>query len=418
MAQVKVGIIGGGIVGPVIATLLKQQGYEPIIFERNDSVPEGGIGIGIQTNGLAVLQRIPGLIDTLGGRYLDYFNFYSVLPEDPGLLGALDAPKKRREATGAGTLGVRRSALQHALVAAAARAGVDVRWGHHLTALAQYNGEVVLTFANGARETVAFAVGCDGLHSDTRKALFGEERADYTGLCQIGGYAPMPASFEGKSMAMNVFGDGAHMITVPVGADTVGWAVTTREAEAKETWRAMDAAAADAFKNNSPMAQWGYGAGEIVRNAQTLTKYGLYDRPELPTWHAGRVVLIGDAAHPTSPHLGQGANQAFEDAALLADLLAQHNPPPTASPSLSTPSTPSSPSSAPPPNPPTPTLEAAFAALEGARIPRTAALVKKAREQGETRVVHGVPACLARNQWYRELLGDEAALRARFAPPA
>ena len=91
-----------------------------------------------------------------------------------------------------------------------------------------------------------------------------------------------------------------------------------REPEAKETWRAMDEAGVAEFKK-SAVSEWPYGAGDIVKNGWNVTKvnrashhqrnstltqtnqYGLYDRPELKTWHQGRVVLIGDAAHPTSP---------------------------------------------------------------------------------------------------------------------
>ncbi|EKM53944.1 uncharacterized protein PHACADRAFT_145467 [Phanerochaete carnosa HHB-10118-sp] len=394
MAPARVGIIGGGIAGPVVAALLKLKGYEPAIFERLDTISEGGIGIGVQRNGLAVLHRIPGLAESLGGKALDYFHFYSVLPEDKGVLAELDSPKRSREAAGYGTIGLRRSELQRGLVRGAESTGVEIKWNHHLDSLEQTEDGVLLKFTNGAEETVSFVVGCDGLHSDTRRSLFGEQPADFTGLSQTGGYAPMPESFRGKSMAINVYGDGAHLIAIPIDDESMGWAITEREPEAKETWRAMDAAAAEEFKKNSPVAQWDYGAGEIVRNATTVTKYGLYDRPELQTWHQGRVVLIGDAAHPTSPHLGQGANQSMEDAGMLVDLLEKHSPggePPLTS-----------------------VLDTVFTELEAARIPRTSQLVKRAREQGETRVVHGVQACIDRNNWYRKLLSDETLLRQRF----
>lgn len=395
MEPTRVGVIGAGIAGPVVASLLKLKGFEPLIFERNPAVSQGGIGIGIQPNGQNILARIPGLVESLPGRAIDYFNFYSVLPEDKGVLAELDGPKRRREAMGGrGALGMRRSDLQRTLVATTERLGVPIRWGHHLTALEQREQDVLLTFSNGAQETVSFVVGCDGLHSDTRKALFGEQPADYTGLVQVGGYAPAPARFEGRSVAMNVLGDGMHMIAIPVDETTMGFAITMREPETKETWRAMDADVAEEFKRSTPVAQWDYGAGEIIQNATGLIKYGLYDRPELATWHKGRVVLIGDAAHPTSPHLGQGANQSLEDAGLLVDLLAEHCS------ALGTPATRA--------------LEVAFTQLETVRIPRTAELVKKARAQGETRVVHGTQACMDRNNWYRKLLSDEALMRERF----
>jgi salicylate hydroxylase len=80
----------------------------------------------------------------------------------------------------------------------------------------------------------------------------------------------------------------------------------------------MDAEAVEEFKK-TPMTQWGFGIGDLIKNAHGMVKvhvfvfcyttitdsrtyqYGLYDRPELKSWHQGRVLLIGDAAHPTSP---------------------------------------------------------------------------------------------------------------------
>ena len=133
----------------------------------------------------------------------------------------------------------------------------------------------------------------------------------------------------------------------------------------------------------------------------------MYDRPELQVWHKGRVVLLGDAAHPTSPvrrqttfiqgtltelmhrqHLGQGANQAFEDIYHLVRLLTKHNP------------------SAAPPS--TELLETVFSEYEQLRFIRTSELVKGARKQGETvRVVSGEEACRARNEAVKAVYADE-----------
>ena len=125
------------------------------------------------------------------------------------------------------------------------------------------------------------------------------------------------------------------------------------------------------------------------------TQYGLYDRPELKTWHKGRVVLVGDAAHPTSPHLGQGANQAFEDIYHLVRLLTQHNP------------------SAAPPS--TELLDKAFGEYSTLRVPRTSQLVARAREMGKGYVVQGPEACKARNAALRALWNDKEAMAAQAA---
>jgi len=138
----------------------------------------------------------------------------------------------------------------------------------------------------------------------------------------------------------------------------------------------------------TPIAQWGFGASKLIETSEKVVKFGLYDRPELDSWHKGRVVLLGDAAHPTPPHLGQGANQTFEDIYHLTQLLGAY--PGAAEDSA--------------------TLEMVFTEYERARIPRSTMLIETARKQGENRVVEGVEACLARNRQVRAFMSDEGVM--------
>ncbi|GJE94995.1 FAD-dependent monooxygenase [Phanerochaete sordida] len=397
MSPTRVGIIGAGIAGPVAAMLLKQQGYAPTLYERLDAPSEAGLGLGLQHAGLEVLARIPGLLAHIDGYAVDEIHFYSVLPADAGLLGVSDHPRRLRAAHSLGHVSVQRPLLHARLVEYAARLGVPVKFGHKLARLEQDAEGVTMVFSNGATETASFVVGCDGLHSNTRSCLFGETPADYTGLSQWGGISPTPDFWKGKRAIADLFGDGTHMIAVPMSDTLTMWAASQREPEAKEEWRALDAATTEHFKQYSQYSQWPYGAGELVRSSLKIIRYGLYDRPALPTWHQGRVVLIGDAAHPTSPHVGMGASNAWADAALLADLLQTHNPRADA--------------------PSADTLAAVFGALEAVRLPHTAETVRRARAHGEVRTAAGAEACRARNAMYREMCADPEKLRARFGLP-
>ena len=121
---------------------------------------------------------------------MDEFHFYSVLPEDQGLLGISDHPRLQREAKGHGTITVQRPVLQKRLVEFAQKLGIPINFGHKLEKLEQAEDSVTVTFANGVQETFSFVVGCDGLHSNTRSCLFGEMPADYTGLSQVYLHAP------------------------------------------------------------------------------------------------------------------------------------------------------------------------------------------------------------------------------------
>ncbi|KAL1945670.1 hypothetical protein VTO73DRAFT_1672 [Trametes versicolor] len=406
MSGAKVIIAGCGVAGPVLAILLKMKGYEPVVYERADGPSTDGLSLCIQANGARVLALIPGLMDSIARQSIDQLVFYSALGHEE--LARSDAPAGLRDLSGAdvgvGVAGVRRPVLLRTLVDAAEAHGVRVVFGQQLVQVEERADEerVVVRFANGYEDSASFVVGCDGLHSNTRACLFGKEDAVFTGLTQTGGISPTPEGFRALGPSMvNIYGDGAHMIAYPINDAQVSWAITQREAEARETWRDMDEARQHEFKQG-PFSRLPFGGGELVRTADKIIKFGLYDRPELTAWHKGRVLLIGDAAHPTSPHLGQGANQALEDIYHLVRLLVQYNP-----------------SAAPPP---TAVLSTVFTALERLRIPRTSTLVYKARAAGELRVVSGAEACRGRDETVREMWrklehvrGDVDAVKALYA---
>ncbi|KZV77422.1 FAD/NAD(P)-binding domain-containing protein [Peniophora sp. CONT] len=385
MAAPQILIIGGGIAGPVLGLHLKLRGYEPIVYERLHHFVDLGVGLLLQPNGLKVLSFIPGLLESIDGGKVESLISYSTLPEDEGLLGRNDVPTTFSEKYGSPMMGVRRTTLHASLVAACEKHGVEVKWDHQCTAFEQHEDSVTATFANGETAAGSFLIGCDGLHSVIRIGLFGKETASYTGLTQAGGVCSTPASLRKPPAMTNFYGNGGHMITYPINDKECSWALTLREEEHPETWHAASSNILQKIKD-SPQSTWAFGAGDLIKATDKVVKYGLYDRPQLTSWHKDRVVLLGDAAHPTSPHLGQGANQAFEDIYHLTAFLDELN--------LSREALPTS------------ELAKVFKAYENKRIERTSLLVKKAREQGNSRVVSGVEKCKERDEVYRQSLTD------------
>ncbi|KAH9858404.1 FAD/NAD-P-binding domain-containing protein [Lenzites betulinus] len=380
MSKTKVIIAGAGIAGPVLALFLQTKGYDPIIYERTESPTVHGLSLALQTNGLRVLSLLPGLLEKVEGGKIQQLIQYSTLPEDMGELSRSDGPAQVQAKYGYGMMGVGRVRFHHTLLQHAREKGIPIVFGHQLVSFEEMADSVTVTFANGKKNTASFLVGCDGLHSNTRECLFGVQEPIFTGIVQIGGLSETPQELLTPRTAMNMYGNGAHMISYPINSHETSWAVATQEAEAKESWRATDEGAQEEFRR-SVFSKWPNGAGQLVEKGTNIVKYGLYDRPELQSWHKGRVVLLGDAAHPTSPHLGQGANQAFEDIYHLVRLLVKHNPN-AAQPS-------------------TELLGQIFREYESLRIERTASLVKQARHQGEVRVVNGVEECKKRNDFLR-----------------
>ncbi|KAI0321463.1 hypothetical protein OF83DRAFT_1051187 [Amylostereum chailletii] len=394
MANTSVIIIGGGISGPILAIFLKIRGYQPVVYERLPAFIDLGVGLMLQPNGLKVLSSIPGFVEAVTCKEIARLRSYSTLDEDPGLLGESLVPSTLRSQYGSGMVGVRRTALHSTIVQFLEKHGVEIRWGHQLASVEQGEDSVTAVFEHGEKATASFLVGCDGLHSATRVALFGKESAIFTGLTQTGGICPTPSTNGDLPSAVNWFGQGAHMIAYPITDTLTSWAITLREEESKETWRAADKDILEKVQS-SPRASWGYGASELIKTTERLVKFGLYDRPELNSWHIGRVVLLGDAAHPTSPHLGQGANQAFEDVYHLTRLLDEQNLDRTPLDTTA--------------------LDKIFTAYESIRIPRASALVQGARKQGESRVVQDVNDCKTRDEDVRRTLKDNEGLQGTYA---
>ncbi|KAG2150428.1 hypothetical protein DEU56DRAFT_728804 [Suillus clintonianus] len=394
MAVIRVIVVGAGIAGPVLAVFLKTRGYDPIIYERLPSPGEGGLSFMLQPNGLRVLSLIPGLLEQIPGRSPDSIIHCSSLDGIEDILADSDiSPDTMRERFGFPMIGVRRVEFHRLLIDTAERHGIEIKWGHQAIEFEQSEDAVEVTFANGAKDTASFVVGCDGLHSNTRIALFGKEKADFTGLAQFGGLSPTPPALQGKFALVNIYGNGRHMVSYPVAEDKRSWAITTREDEVKEDWKTQNMEQQNEIRGG-PLSAWGFGAGDMVKTAQNIVKYGLYDRPELKSWFKGRIVLLGDAAHPTSPHLGQGANQAFEDIYHIMRLFKIYNP------SAAQPST--------------ELLSQVFTDYQDLRLPRTSELVRGARKQGEARVVEGIDACRARDETIRAGPNDDAARMASY----
>ncbi|KZT70893.1 FAD/NAD(P)-binding domain-containing protein [Daedalea quercina L-15889] len=391
-SETKVIIAGAGIAGPILAIFLKLKGYDPIVYERVEALDDAGLSLCLQPNGLRVLTLIPGIMEKLVGQPLEKMQHISILPDENTVLADVDV-SGLPQVSGYRLIGLCRPVLNRAIVEVAQSHGVKIVFGHQLVTLKQEADSVEVTFANGKTDSASFVIGCDGLHSNTRVCLFGEETASFTGLTQTGGVSPTPDILKAHPTMINLYADGVHMISYPLNDKESVWAITCREPEAKESWRSIDEGAQNRFKEG-PWSQWPFGAGELVKSSTRVIKYGLYDRPALTSWHKGRVALLGDAAHPTSPHLGQGANQAFEDIYHLVRLLKKHNP-----------------SAAPPSNE---LLETIFSEYEQLRIKRTSEVVLGARRHGEARVVQGIEACHMRDAAIKEIFTSEASLRAQM----
>lgn len=184
--------------------------------------------------------------------------------------------RRRRREPATFQIGTRRVAFHQMLVDEAVAQGIQIHFEKELVAIDQEEEgggmSVTATFGDGTKDTGSFLVGCDGVHSATRAALFGKEPATYTGMTQTAGLSPTPASLTDSATFLNVFGNGAHVVAYPISDTHTSWAVTVRESESRETWKAMGKEQKDAFCKETPYKEWSDPVRELVKAPEQLLK--------------------------------------------------------------------------------------------------------------------------------------------------
>ena len=213
--------------------------------------------------------------------------------------------------------------LQDAL-AAALPAGV-VRTGHRCVDLRQDGSAARLEFADGRVAEADVVIAADGIHSALQKHVVGPMPPEYSGMRAYRGLVARDRLPGWPEEAHQVWmGDGKHFMVFPVRGgqllNYVGFVPTS--AETVESWSAIG----DRDELAAAFAGWDAPVTELLSKVESCFWWGLYDRHPLAAWTKGRLALLGDAAHPMLPHLGQGANQAIEDGVALAVLLEGREP--------------------------------------------------------------------------------------------
>ncbi|MDQ3692574.1 MAG: FAD-dependent monooxygenase [Chloroflexota bacterium] len=315
-------IIGAGISGPVAAMFLQRAGWEAVLYEARAGVEtEEGAFLNLAPNGVNVLGLlgidIERAADGVPATGITIFN------ASGKELGAIDS-RDDEARFGARGVVLKRANLHRALLSAATAAGVPIQVGKRLSGIEQLADAVVATFADGTTAAGDVLIGCDGIHSRTRQLILpAAPKPVYTGIVDCGGFVrPTPPVPPTPAMQM-VFGDNAFVGYLARPDGEVYWFCNL----------AWDQEPARGELDAISSAEWARRLGGLLADepepiprivaATTgeIGKWPVYDIPSLPTWHQGRVCLIGDAAHATSPHVGQGASTALEDAAELARCL-------------------------------------------------------------------------------------------------
>ncbi len=311
-------IIGGGIGGLTAAIAMRRAGHRVTVIERDPDWSVYGVGIIQQANVIRAMDHL-GLID-------DYLSagvtFDKVVIHAPDGTRVAEVPTPRLVEGLPANVGIGRPALHKILGDRTIAAGAQVRLGLTVASLVDTGNAVDATFSDGSSETYDIVVGADGVYSDTRRKLLPDApEPQFTGQAVWRYNFPRPADLD----ALHVYNGPTGVGLVPISPDLMYMYVTTPEPDRPHYPKeALARSMRDKLRHVAPrireMAeQITDNDGVVYRPLEGMMLYG--------PWHRGRVVLLGDAVHATTPHLGQGAGMAIEDSIVLAEELGRHDTP-------------------------------------------------------------------------------------------
>jgi 2-polyprenyl-6-methoxyphenol hydroxylase-like FAD-dependent oxidoreductase len=318
----RIGIVGAGFAGLGLALALARKGFAPIVIEkrREDQLRSEGIFLTLAPNGMNALRGL-GLADAARGRGVETLGL--VFQNEHGhTLGALDYTEHTQRFA-APSVTIRRGELGAILLEAAQAAGITICFGTAIEAIAETTSEVLVTGSDDSSDSFDILVGADGLRSNVRRLAMPDLPAPaYNGLQGSGGIVDLPDIPATDGRMIMTFGSNAFFGYIKAAGGPVYWFDTYPQAEESSAQPPTGAALAQF------LAELHRPDPEVNRriiaavNPAALRVYPDYDMPSLPRWSTGRTVLIGDAAHAVTPHSGQGASMALEDALVLAAAIA------------------------------------------------------------------------------------------------
>jgi len=301
-----IAIIGGGIGGVAAAVALRQSGIDATVYERAPQMREVGAGMMLWPNATRVLRDIGVLEDVLlrsgsSTNFLVRASGGKVLMNIA--LGKFDVP----------AICVRRADLLSVLLAALQPG--QVRLGHEFQHLEESNDKVRVYFAHGDVKEHDAVIGADGIRSPVRQSLFGASDPIYRGYIVWRGVARYDGGPIGRGTNSETWGIGKRFGILDIGQGKVTWYATLNVPSDHQ-----DASCGRKREIRHAFDGWHDPIADLIEATadDAILKNGAYDNVPLRRWGNGLVTLLGDAAHPCTPNLGQGGCMALEDALVLA----------------------------------------------------------------------------------------------------
>jgi salicylate hydroxylase len=324
---VRVAVVGGGIGGLTAAAFLNRAAIEVTVFEQARALTEVGAGLVVTPNAARLLRRL-GQFDRFRRRAVPLQVGWELRRWANGqVLFSQPLGEECERRYGEQSYVTHRADLLDAARAAAATS--SLRLGHRLVALRRTASGVDMTFADGTRAGADVVIGADGVHTTVGRFVTQAGPARFSGMCAYRCLVPAERApaFARRPVQTLWLGPGRHLVHYPIcGGEVINVVAIAPAGDwTTESWSA-EGRIEDL---RGEFAGWSDELIALLAGAQRTGRWALLDRDPLPRWSDGPVALLGDAAHPMFPFLGQGAAQAVEDAAVLAACLAAKpaNPP-------------------------------------------------------------------------------------------
>jgi FAD-dependent urate hydroxylase len=305
-------IAGAGIGGLAAARALSADGHDVVVFEQAASLRQGGAAVTLWSNGTGIMDELKAPVEGLGS-HIDVL-------EEHGYSGrVLLSVDVHRTAVRYGhpNICLTRRALLERL--AEGLKPDTIGFGRACTEVTQDDAGVRVGFANGGTETGDLLIGADGRNSVVRNTVWGHDPGELSGWATWQGVTPLPIDITSSRRCVMFTGPAGLCGLMPAGEGLLQWWFDQR-------WTPdLPGPASPVAMLRERFAGWVAPVPQVLA-AITDEETGFfphYRHPVPSTWGAGRITLVGDAAHSMPPTRAQGANQALEDAWALACALRQ-----------------------------------------------------------------------------------------------
>ena len=306
-------VVGGGIGGLTLAVALAQKGHVARVLERSGTLAPAGAGLALQPNAMTVLAGL-GLADATVAAGHEVARA-GIFDRNGRALGAELDMASLGARFGSPVVAIHRARLHGVLRDAVGSAALSL--GTEVTHVDSSVSGATVQCVDGRRFDADIVVGADGLRSTIRRQLLADDEPIYSGYTSWRGVT-RPGAGPTLVRMTESWGAGERFGMVDIGHGEIYW-FAVADAPQGASDRDVRAELLERF------AGWHEPVRAVLEATEPdrIIRTDISDRNPVTRWHSGRVVLLGDAAHPMTPNLGQGACQAIEDAAVLADELSQ-----------------------------------------------------------------------------------------------